>query len=140
VGVAHDPEREAPLMARETRAQRRARRAQEADGAAAKAGGAAAKSGGAPAKGGGSLTQRARARQQQVRPGAQPVKSQGGRGRQERKGSFAAESWGELKKVDWPNQRQVTQGTIVVIIACAIVGAYLYLLDTGMSRLVDLIV
>ena len=114
-------------MARETRSQRRARRAQQADGAAANAGG-------------GTLSQRARARQQQVRPSAQPVKSQGGRGSQARRGSFPAESWAELKKVDWPNQRQVTQGTIVVIIACAIVGAYLYVLDTGMSRLVDLII
>ena len=28
----------------------------------------------------------------------------------------------ELKKVEWPTQSQVIQGTIVVIIACAIVG------------------
>ena len=115
-------------MARETRAQRRARRQQEVAAAA-----------GAGASGG-SLSQRARARQQAVRPSQQPVKSQGGRGTVARRGSFAVESWAELKKVDWPNQRQVTQGTIVVIIACAIVGAYLYALDAGMSRLVDLII
>ena len=114
-------------MARETRAQRRARRQQD--------GGAAASNAGAS---GGSLSQRARSRQQAVRPSQQPVKSQGGRGTVARRGSFAVESWGELKKVDWPNQRQVTQGTIVVIIACAIVGAYLYVLDAGMSRLVEL--
>jgi preprotein translocase subunit SecE len=113
-------------MPRETRAQRRARRQQ--DGGAANAG-----------AGGASLSQRARARQQAVRPSQQPVKSQGGRGTATRRGSFAVESWGELKKVDWPSQRQVTQGTIVVIIACAIVGAYLYALDAGMSRLVELI-
>jgi len=116
-------------MARESRAQRRARRQQ--DGGAAAAGAAAT---------GGSLSQRARARQQAVRPSQQPAKSQGGRGTVSRRGSFAVESWAELKKVDWPNQRQVTQGTIVVIIACAIVGAYLYALDSGMSRLVDLII
>ena len=33
----------------------------------------------------------------------------------------------ELKKVDWPSQRQVMTGTVVVIIACAIVGTYLAL-------------
>ena len=39
---------------------------------------------------------------------------------------FVAESWGELKKVEWPTRAQVIQGTIVVIIACIIVGAYLW--------------
>jgi preprotein translocase subunit SecE len=43
-----------------------------------------------------------------------------------RRGGFVRESWAELKKVDWPNRAQVIQGTIVVIIACAIVGAYLW--------------
>ena len=38
---------------------------------------------------------------------------------------FVRESWGELKKVEWPNRAQVIQGTIVVIIACAVVGAFL---------------
>ena len=49
-----------------------------------------------------------------------PVVSSGGRG------SFIRESWGELKKVEWPNRAQVVQGTVVVIIACAIVGAFLW--------------
>ena len=40
--------------------------------------------------------------------------------------SFLRESIAELKKVEWPNQSQVVQGTIVVIVACAIVGAYLW--------------
>lgn len=43
-----------------------------------------------------------------------------------RRGNFLRESWGELRKVDWPNRAQVIQGTVVVLIACAIVGAYLW--------------
>jgi preprotein translocase SecE subunit len=43
-----------------------------------------------------------------------------------RRGGFIRESVGELKKVEWPNRSQVIQGTIVVIVACAIVGAYLW--------------
>jgi large subunit ribosomal protein L33 len=43
--------------------------------------------------------------------------------------SLRPESWGELKKVEWPSRAQVIQGTIVVIIACAIVGTYLYAAD-----------
>ena len=50
---------------------------------------------------------------------------------------FIRESWGELKKVDWPGRGQVTQGTIVVIIACAIVGAYLWVLDLGIKQVVE---
>ncbi|HEX4979175.1 MAG TPA: preprotein translocase subunit SecE [Acidimicrobiales bacterium] len=43
-----------------------------------------------------------------------------------RRGGFVRESIGELKKVEWPDRAQVIQGTIVVIVACAIVGAYLW--------------
>ena len=97
-------------MARQTRAQRRARREAQAQGQ------------------GQGTTQRARARQAQVRPGAQPAKSQAGSQRRERR-SFVAESWGELKKVDWPGQSQVIQATVVVLIACIVVGIYLYVND-----------
>ena len=42
---------------------------------------------------------------------------------------FFQESWAELKKVEWPSQQQLVSGTAVVIIACLITGAYLYLND-----------
>ncbi len=42
---------------------------------------------------------------------------------------FVGESWAELKKVDWPKRPQVVQGTIVVLVACLIIGVYLYGLD-----------
>ena len=42
---------------------------------------------------------------------------------------FIGESWAELQKVEWPKQNQVIQGTVVVLVACIIVGAYLYLND-----------
>jgi preprotein translocase subunit SecE len=69
---------------------------------------------------------RARSRQPAVRPGMQPASTQTGRREPRARGRFVKESWGELKKVEWPSRSQVTQGTIVVIIACIIVGAYLY--------------
>jgi preprotein translocase SecE subunit len=107
-------------MARQTRNQRRKARQQEQR-----------------AEGG--VSQRARARQQAVRPSAQPAKTQTG-GRRVPGGGFrrfVGECWGELKKVEWPNQRQVFQGTVVVIVACAIVGAYLYLADLAIKPLVQ---
>ena len=99
-------------MARETRRQRRdQRKASGAPKAAPKAG-----------------PQRARS-QPQVRPGMQPSSTQTGRREQRQRGRFVREAWAELKKVEWPSRSQVVQGTVVVIIACVIVGTYLYAAD-----------
>ena len=46
-----------------------------------------------------------------------------------RRGGFIRESVAELRKVDWPNRAQTIQGTVVVIIAVLIVGAYLWGID-----------
>jgi preprotein translocase subunit SecE len=85
-----------------------------------------------------SVGQRARARQQAVRPAAQAPKTQTGARRVPGGGfrRFVSESIAELKKVEWPSQSQVIQGTIVVIIACAIVGAYLYAADLAFKPFV----
>jgi len=42
---------------------------------------------------------------------------------------FVNESVAELRKVEWPGQNQVVQGTVVVLVACLIVGVYLWLND-----------
>src|SRR5436305_7518935 len=52
-------------------------------------------------------------------------------------GSFVRESIAELRKVEWPGQNQVIQGTVVVIIACVIIGSYLYLCDQVFNKLVS---
>ena len=85
-----------------------------------------------------SAGQRARSRQAAVRPSAQVPKTQTGSRRVPGGGlrRFVKESAAELRKVEWPNQSQVIQGTIVVIIACAIVGAYLWIADLGFEPLV----
>ena len=54
-----------------------------------------------------------------------------------RRGGFIHESYAELKKVEWPTQNQVIQGTAVVLIACVIVGAYLWVADLAFKRLVQ---
>jgi preprotein translocase SecE subunit len=57
---------------------------------------------------------------------------------EERKRSnFVFESWAELKKVEWPKQSQVVQGTFVVIIACVVVGIYLYANDQVWKQVVS---
>jgi preprotein translocase subunit SecE len=111
-------------MARNTRQRRRQRRRAEA-----------AADGQQPQQG---VSKRARSRQQAVRPAAQAPKTQTGSRRVPGGGfrRFVGESVAELKKVEWPNQSQVMQGTIVVIIACVIVGAYLYAADLIFKPLV----
>ena len=54
-----------------------------------------------------------------------------------RKGHFIQESWAELKKVEWPGQNQVIHGTVVVLIACLVVGSYLYLNDIVWKHVVS---
>jgi preprotein translocase subunit SecE len=49
---------------------------------------------------------------------------------------FVRESWAELKKVEWPTRSQVVQGTVVVLIACAIVGVFLYGADEAIRPFV----
>jgi preprotein translocase SecE subunit len=100
-------------MARETRRQRRAARA-----AAGEAAGG-------------------RRSRQQVRPSQQPVKQQTGRKESKQRGQFVRESYAELRKTDWPSRRQTFQGVVVVIIACTIVGFYLWGLDQIFRPLVD---
>ena len=81
--------------------------------------------------------QRTRDRRRQVKP-VQAAKSQAGAQRERRGGfrAFAGESWGELKKVEWPGRRQLLSASVVVIIAVSVVGAYLYAADAAFSRLV----
>ena len=55
----------------------------------------------------------------------------------ERRSNFVAESWAELKKVEWPSQNQVIQGTVVVLVACIVVGLYLYANDQVWKQVVS---
>ena len=53
------------------------------------------------------------------------------------RGGFVGESIAELKKVEWPSQKQVIQGTVVVLIACIVVGFYLWGADQVFKRFVE---
>jgi len=103
-------------VARQTRAQRRARRAEQqrqaSDGAVARAA---------------TPTRPLRA--------PEPARAERAGGGGFRR--FLGESWGELKKVEWPTQNQLIQGVVVVIIACVIVGIFLWGADLVLKRLVQ---
>jgi preprotein translocase subunit SecE len=106
-------------VARQTRSERRARRAAQAESKAA--------------------LERTRTRTP-VRPAVQTAGADGARPRTERHfpgAQFVSEAWAELKKVEWPGQPQLIQGTVVVLIACVIVGVYLFLADEVVRRFVQ---
>ena len=109
-------------MARSSRSTRRKQRSADGFQAPAQAGAA----------------QRARERRRQVKPVGQ-TKTQTGARREARTGAraFAGESWAELKKVEWPGQRQLISATVVVIIAVAVVGAYLFVADQAFKWFVQ---
>ena len=109
-------------MARQTRAQRRARREQMTPGSEAALPGRPP----APPR---RPTARAAGRPEPARE-PRAARGSGVTG-------FIAESWAELKKVEWPTQNQLIQGVVVVLIACLIVGIFLYGADLVFRRLVQ---
>jgi preprotein translocase SecE subunit len=68
--------------------------------------------------------------QQQPKGAAQPEEKK-------RRSNFISESYAELKKVEWPGQNQVIQGTVVVLVACFVVGLFLYVNDTVWKQVVS---
>ena len=51
--------------------------------------------------------------------------------------TFVREVSAEAKKVTWPDRKTVVGTTVVVIVACFIFGFYLFLVDSGLSWLID---
>jgi preprotein translocase subunit SecE len=54
--------------------------------------------------------------------------------------TFLRNSWEELKRVQWPDRRQVAQATAVVLGFVIIIGAYLGAADYVFQKLVDAII
>ena len=102
-------------MARQTRQQRRERRRQQDGNSAA--------------------LERPAARQPVRAPAEaaprQPAARRGG------VAGFVGESWAELNKVEWPGRDQLIQGTVVVLIACVIVGLFLWGCDLAFKHFVQ---
>jgi len=54
--------------------------------------------------------------------------------------SFFSDSFAELKKVRWPSRKELTSYTLVVLFTIVLVTVYFWVLDIGISGLVELIV
>jgi len=51
--------------------------------------------------------------------------------------NFFRDVWVEMKKVSWPSRSEVMGTTLVVIVACFLFGFYLFIVDAGLSWLLD---
>lgn len=45
----------------------------------------------------------------------------------------------EVKKIVWPGWKDVIKNTVIVLIMCVLVGAFIWLVDFGLGRLLELI-
>jgi preprotein translocase subunit SecE len=113
-------------LARQTRAERRARR-QQATQEPALAG----------AGGGGSKPPVGLAPEPPAKPERGRSEGEKRRGFLGSFGRFVVESYGELRKTEWPSQNHVIQGTIVVLIACVIMGTFIWVADIVSKHLVQ---
>lgn len=54
--------------------------------------------------------------------------------------SFFSESWAELKKVRWPNRKELTNYTLIVLGTITVVAIYFWVLDIGISAVIEAII
>lgn len=52
---------------------------------------------------------------------------------------FLAEVRNEMKRVTWPSQREVYATTVIVILTSVFFGLYLFAVDLGLNRVVQLL-
>ncbi len=53
--------------------------------------------------------------------------------------AFLKDYKSEVKKIVWPGVKDVAKNTLIVLIMCLIVGAFIWLLDFGLGKLIELI-
>ena len=51
--------------------------------------------------------------------------------------TYVEEAWTELKKVAWPTRQTVINLTLIVIAVSIAVGAYIAVIDVGLTGLLD---
>ncbi|QQE74657.1 preprotein translocase subunit SecE [Brevibacillus composti] len=56
-----------------------------------------------------------------------------------RTGEFFGDVRSELKKVRWPNRKELTTYTVVVLITVTLLALFFFVIDLGISRVIDLI-
>ena len=52
--------------------------------------------------------------------------------------SFFSDAWSELRKVRWPSRKELVSYTIVVMVTVVLVTLYFYVIDLGLSELIEI--
>ncbi len=52
---------------------------------------------------------------------------------------FLVDVQSEMAKVSWSSKKDLFNSTIVVIVLCVLFGSYVYVVDNGVARLMDII-
>ncbi|MBR2448348.1 MAG: preprotein translocase subunit SecE [Clostridia bacterium] len=52
---------------------------------------------------------------------------------------FLRDNKSEVKKIVWPNLRDVIKNTVTVLVMCLIIGALIWGIDFGLGKLLELI-
>lgn len=55
-------------------------------------------------------------------------------------GKYLRETKAEMKKVSWPTRKELQQHTGVVLTSIVIIGAYLWVIDTGMGEVIKVLI
>lgn len=53
--------------------------------------------------------------------------------------NFFRDGWQELKKVRWPNRKELVNYTLVVLCTVVIIAIFFTIIDKGLSELLNLI-
>ncbi|MBO5210909.1 MAG: preprotein translocase subunit SecE [Clostridia bacterium] len=67
------------------------------------------------------------------------AKANGGKTIAQRVVHFFRDYKSEVKKIVWPNYKEVLKNTGIVLVMCAVVGALIWLVDWGLGSLIELI-
>lgn len=53
--------------------------------------------------------------------------------------NFFRDGWLELKKVRWPNRKEMTSYTLVVLCTVVLIAIFFTIIDKGLSELLNLV-
>lgn len=53
---------------------------------------------------------------------------------------FFKGAWAELKKVHWPSRQELINNTIIVLVTVVIVSILIFIVDTGLSKVLEIII
>ena len=52
---------------------------------------------------------------------------------------FFREVTAEFRKVNWPRRKEVSNSTVVILVVVVVIAAFLWVVDIGLARVVELI-